>query len=626
MPRRRKTAERSDPLPPSSLHWSGWRFSHRSIVSTTKHLDSSSYPAFTALLKIIAVAALPALMYFLSVAMWVRIEAMKRGLRPAPAAAAALREVVRKGGHYLIPIVVLVAMLVAGFTPTYAAGFGILSVIAASWLSPRKMGPVAILEALAQGARNMVATAMLLVAVGIIVNVVATTGIGNTFSLMITSWAGGNLLVTIVLIALASLVLGMGLPVTAAYIVLATLSAPAIYDLITHAQVVEAIVAGQVPAAAAAAIALAAPDQAAALGAPMPPAEAAALAALIPWDLFHAVSEQTLEPAALTAALLSAHMVIYWLSQDSNVTPPVCLTAFAAAAIAKTPPMGTGLMAWKIAKGLYIVPVLIAFTPLLGSAPLEVAEIFVFGVCGIYALNGALDGHLEAPVDWPYRALLAAAGLALLWPNASLFHCAGLTLLAAVLVPNLRASRAAAKATTSAGDGDRKTADRNEPRGTLLMTPNREANGAVSSAETNPDRQNTRPASHTALATGRGAEMGYDPNNIFARILRGEIPNDTVYEDDHVLAFRDLNPQAPTHVLVIPKGAYVSLDDFSQNASEAEIAALIRAVGQVARDLGATDDGYRILANHGPNANQEVPHLHIHIFAGRPLGPMLVRG
>ncbi len=119
--------------------------------------------------------------------------------------------------------------------------------------------------------------------------------------------------------------------------------------------------------------------------------------------------------------------------------------------------------------------------------------------------------------------------------------------------------------------------------------------------------------------------MAYDSNNIFARILRGEIPNDTVYEDDHVLAFRDINPQAPTHVLVIPKGAFISMDDFSQNASDAEIAALVRAVGSIARDLGVVQSGYRILANHGRDANQEVPHFHVHIFGHRPLGPMLQR-
>lgn len=117
----------------------------------------------------------------------------------------------------------------------------------------------------------------------------------------------------------------------------------------------------------------------------------------------------------------------------------------------------------------------------------------------------------------------------------------------------------------------------------------------------------------------------YDESNIFARILRGEIPNRTVYEDEHVLAFHDINPQAPTHILVIPRGAYVSWDDFSQRAGEAEIAAFVRAVGRIAREAGLVAPGYRLLANVGQDGGQEVPHFHVHIFAGRPLGPMLAR-
>jgi diadenosine tetraphosphate (Ap4A) HIT family hydrolase len=109
--------------------------------------------------------------------------------------------------------------------------------------------------------------------------------------------------------------------------------------------------------------------------------------------------------------------------------------------------------------------------------------------------------------------------------------------------------------------------------------------------------------------------MGYDPNNIFARILRGEIPCRKVHEDAHTFAFQDINPQAPTHILVIPKGPYVSMDDFSAKASDAEIAGFVRAVGKIARDAGAAESGYRILANHGRDAHQEVPHLHIHIFS-----------
>lgn len=121
------------------------------------------------------------------------------------------------------------------------------------------------------------------------------------------------------------------------------------------------------------------------------------------------------------------------------------------------------------------------------------------------------------------------------------------------------------------------------------------------------------------------ATLPYDEQNIFAKILRGEIPNRTVYEDEWALAFHDINPQAPTHLLVIPKGAYVSWDDFSAKASEAEIAGFIRAVGHVAREQGLVAPGYRLLANAGLDSHQEVPHLHVHLFGGRPLGPMLVR-
>jgi len=119
------------------------------------------------------------------------------------------------------------------------------------------------------------------------------------------------------------------------------------------------------------------------------------------------------------------------------------------------------------------------------------------------------------------------------------------------------------------------------------------------------------------------ATLPYDDGNIFARILRGELPCKKVYEDDHVLAFHDINPLAPLHILVIPKGPYVSWDDFSAKASDTEISAFVRGVGKVARDNGLVEPGYRLLANTGPNGGQEVPHLHVHIFAGKRLGMML---
>jgi histidine triad (HIT) family protein len=119
--------------------------------------------------------------------------------------------------------------------------------------------------------------------------------------------------------------------------------------------------------------------------------------------------------------------------------------------------------------------------------------------------------------------------------------------------------------------------------------------------------------------------LPYDDQNIFAKILRGEIPNRTVYEDEWALAFHDINPQAPVHVLVIPKGAYVSWDDFSAQAPAEAITGFVRAVGHVARTLGLVEPGYRLLANIGMHGHQEVPHLHVHLFGGQPLGPMLAR-
>lgn len=119
--------------------------------------------------------------------------------------------------------------------------------------------------------------------------------------------------------------------------------------------------------------------------------------------------------------------------------------------------------------------------------------------------------------------------------------------------------------------------------------------------------------------------LPYDDANIFARILRGEIPSKPVYEDEWALAFEDINPQAELHTLVIPKGRYVSWDDFSAKASDAEIASFVRAVGAVARAKGLVEPGYRLIANIGVHGGQEVPHLHVHILSGEPLGPMIVR-
>jgi TRAP-type uncharacterized transport system fused permease subunit len=282
---------------------------------------------------------------------------------------------------------------------------------------------------------------VLLVGVGVIVNAIATTGIGNTFSLMINQWAGGSLIIALILIALASLVLGMGLPVTASYVVLATLSAPALAELIAHSSVIEAVASGTISDQAKGVLMLIAPDQMAMIGQPMSLEAAAALVAMVPPDIARTFTEQALSAEALMIALLSAHMIIFWLSQDSGVTPPVCLTAFAAAAIARTPPMATGFVAWKVAKGLYIVPFLFAYTPLLGGNVWHDLEVSFFAVFAIYALAGAIDGHLETKVSLPMRVLLFALGVAMMWPEERLLHIGGLVVFLMCFITNWRASR-----------------------------------------------------------------------------------------------------------------------------------------------------------------------------------------
>ncbi|NRF14244.1 TRAP transporter permease [Vibrio coralliilyticus] len=370
---------------------------------------------------IILVSLLPALIYFLSVAFFVRIEAKRSGVQKVSTGGESLLRVLLSGWHNLIPLAVLVTLLVQGFTPTYAAGLSILSVVVASWFSKQhRMGPRAIFEALAQGAKNMATTAVLLVGIGLVVNVISTTGIGNTFSLMIHHWANGQLLLMILFVALASLILGMGLPVTASYIVLGTLSAPALYELLAEKQLLDLMVSGQLPQEAMSIFMLTAPDQLSTLAAPMSLETAQQLLSQVPADFMQTLLEQSLGLETVSLALLSAHLIIFWLSQDSNVTPPVCLTAFAAATIARTPPMRTGFTAWKIAKGLYLVPLLIAYSGIVSWDTVSVLEAGVFAILGTYAFVGAMEGYLEGKIHLVMRILLIAIGCALVWPETAL--------------------------------------------------------------------------------------------------------------------------------------------------------------------------------------------------------------
>jgi TRAP transporter 4TM/12TM fusion protein len=381
-------------------------------------------------LTIIAASTLPAILYFLTVSYFVRIEAKRLGLQTLPENEKEnVSGVLKQGWHFIIPMVVLVTFLVIGRTPTTSAAFAILSVIGASWLSKNPMMPQDIFDAVVDGVKTMVSTALLLVAVGIIINVVTTTGIGNAFSLMIVEWAQGSLLITLILVALASLVLGMGLPVTASYIVLATLSAPLIYDLISQSQLLIALQAGDLPSNVSATLSLFGGDPLVALRE-------------MPLEMKQIIRQEMLEPELLTGMLLSAHLVIFWLSQDSNVTPPVCLASFAAAGIAGTSPMATGLTSWKVAKGLYLVPVLFAYSPLISGTWPERIEVFIWACFGLYALAGVLQWHLEAKINVLVAGLLLLSAALLMWtPFPIYFHFIGAVILVAIVVMQNRGSK-----------------------------------------------------------------------------------------------------------------------------------------------------------------------------------------
>ena len=373
--------------------------------------------------QIIAVSVLPALLYFLTVAYFVRGEAQRLGLRVIrEEGAQGVTAVLREGWQFIAPLAVLVGLLAAGFTPIRAVTFAIVTVIAASWLSSTPMTATRSFDAVVAAVRTMTGTAVLLVAVGLVINVVTTTGLGNAFSLMIVEWANGNLIATLVLIAFASLILGMGLPVTAAYVVLATLAAPMLFDLMTRDAMLNAMQRGDLPASVQATVDLFGGDPRIALQE-------------MPLEMKQIVRRELLDPLLLTGMLLSAHLVIFWLSQDSNVTPPVCLAAFAAAGIAGSRPMATGLTTWKLAKGLYLVPLLFVYTPLISGNWAQRLEVFLWASLGLYALCGLLQWHAERALNAMTALLLVLSAVLLLWiPFGLWMHGAGAALLAGIVV------------------------------------------------------------------------------------------------------------------------------------------------------------------------------------------------
>jgi len=317
---------------------------------------------------IVLVSILPAILYFASISFYIHIHAKKHNLEPIENSEK-LFPILREGFHFLIPLGVLIGLLVYGFTPTYAAGISIVAIIASSYLTKNKrMGIKEILEALALGSENMITTGTLLVAVGVIVGVINISGLGVTFSQLIMEWSNNSLLIAIILIAIASLILGMGLPVTASYVVLSILSAPALVGLMLSPEMAALVNAG-------------------------------------------------VELPEVTMYLLSAHLIIFWLSQDSNLTPPVCLAAFAAAGIAGTHPMKTGLESWKLGKGLYIVPLLFAFSPLITGDIYAKFETFLFALIGILAFSITIEGFWDRKISLIGRVFFALSSFLMLTTN-----------------------------------------------------------------------------------------------------------------------------------------------------------------------------------------------------------------
>ena len=402
---------------------------------------------------IVAVSVVPALLYFTSVAFIVRIEAMKHHIGTEQVARIDRKKMLAGVLNFILPLSIMTFMLVTGKTPSYAASVAIGTLVVVSWVTPNKMGPRNILRALSLGISTAVMTAILLVAVGLINNAVTTSGLANTFALMIAQWSQGSLLLALALVAIASLVLGMGLPVTAAYIVLSILSAPALAGMLADGVIVQQLVAGIADPAVSAMFMLVDPLLPDKVAAGMSVAEARDLISSIPFDVGVALRPMLVDPALMTGYLLTAHLIVFWLSQDSNVTPPVCLAAFTAAGIAGSKPMATGVEAWKVAKGLYIVPLMFAYTPMIGAPLPDLLRLGGFALFGIYAFSSILQRYSEGALSWWHYLLFVAGAVGAFYP----LHW-GANIGGAILV-SLAVYSAASRANTVPPQSAQKVAD-----------------------------------------------------------------------------------------------------------------------------------------------------------------------
>ncbi|MFT6024330.1 MAG: TRAP transporter 4TM/12TM fusion protein [Ascidiaceihabitans sp.] len=400
---------------------------------------------------IVAVSVVPALLYFLSVAFIVRIEAVKYDAGADIDLSVDRGKMISGGLVFAVPLTVMIWLLLSGVTPSYAACWAIVTLIATSWITsiiahfskdgtfkPVNMGPAKISEALVSGIRSAIMTAILLTAIGIMNNAIVTSGVGNGFSLMIAQWSQGSLVLAIALIALASLVLGMGLPVTAAYIILAILTAPALAGIMADGLIAQQLMDGISDPSKSALFTLVDHPLAAQVAIGMTKAEAWELIRNIPFEIAVTIRPIMVDPTLQTTYLLTAHLIVFWLSQDSNVTPPVCLAAFTAAGIAGSRPMATGFESWKIAKGLYVVPLLFAYTPLISGGLIEILQIGFFSLFGIYATNALIQRYAEGPLGPLTLGLLIAGGIGAYWPMAILPNVLGASAVVTAIVLSAR--------------------------------------------------------------------------------------------------------------------------------------------------------------------------------------------
>ena len=305
----------------------------------------------TSYLHIIKIAIIPAILYYVSVLFFVHFEAKKEGF--APPARESLPNIwttLKNGLHFLFPVAVLIYVLVNNYSPMMAGFVAVVSTVAAAMVrKATRLSLRDIFEGLESGAKKAVMVSMACGCAGIIVGCVTLTGLGLKFSSMVVSLSGGSPFLAIMLIGAASLVLGMGLPVTASYIVLVIMAGPALMEL----------------------------------GLP----------------------------------ILVAHMVVFWYSQDANVTPPVALASFAGAGIAGASPMKCGFSSWKVAKGLYIIPIVMAYRPLLGNGPpLLVVLTMILTAIGLVGFTSCIEGFLLRKLNIVEIILIGAASLAMFWP------------------------------------------------------------------------------------------------------------------------------------------------------------------------------------------------------------------